>query len=176
MKNDKPSGWVEEMSTDNTITKTVWQYSEPLPEETMEFLKGIALDCCKVKNYVYRKYSGIRNLDNLTPVYGILNEMRHCGLREQLNLPAVYYELAIADAVTNIKCSWGTVKNKVGECVSANENLSDDDRKYLRTVLKMGGVYAAILNRQEYEMPRNAAGLDIDVKRLNNLLCRLTRR
>lgn len=95
MKNDKPSGWVEEMSTDNTITKTVWQYSEPLPEETMEFLKGIALDCCKVKNYVYRKYSGIRNLDNLTPVYGILNEMRHCGLREQLNLPAVYYELAI---------------------------------------------------------------------------------
>ncbi|MDE7322286.1 MAG: transposase [Lachnospiraceae bacterium] len=164
------------MSADNTITKTVWQYSEPLPGETMEFLKGIALDYCKVKNYVYRKYSGVKNLNNLTPVYGILNEMRHCGLREQLNLPAVYYELAIADAVTNIKCSWGTVKNKIGECVAANENLSDDDRKYLRTVLKMGGVYAAVLNRQEYEMPRNARGLDIDVKRLNNLLCRLTRR
>lgn len=176
VQNDKWLGRVEEMSADNTITKTVWQYSEPLPEETMEFLRGIALDCCKVKNHVYRKYSGVRNLNSLTPVYSILNEMRHCGLREQLNLPAVYYELAIADAVTNIKCSWGTVKNKVGECVSANENLSDDDRKYLRTVLKMGGVYAAILNRQEYEMPRNAAGLDIDVKRLNNLLCRLTRR
>ncbi len=164
------------VSSDNTVTKTIWQYSLPLPDETMEFLRGIAADCCKVKNHVFGKYSGIKNLNNLTPVYNILNEMRHCGLREQLNLPVVYYELAIADAVTNIKCNWGTVKNKVGECITANENLSEGDKIYLRTVLKMNGVYAAILNHQEYEMPRNAAGLDIDVKRLNNLLCRLTRR
>ncbi|MDE6917289.1 MAG: transposase [Lachnospiraceae bacterium] len=164
------------MSADSTVTKTVWQYSEPLPAETMTFLKGIASDCCKVKNYVYGRYSGVKNLNNLTPVYNILNEMRHCGLREQLNLPAVYYELAIADAVTNIRCSWGTVRNKVGECITANENLREDDRLYLRTVLKMNGVYAAVLNHKEYEMPRNAAGLDIDVKKLNNLLCRLTRR
>lgn len=161
---------------DSTVIKTVWQYSEPLPDETMTFLKGIAIDCCKVKNYVYGKYSGVKHVNNLTPVYNILNEMRRCGLREQLNLPVVYYELAIADAVTNIKCSWGTVKNKIGECVTANENLSDSDRLYLRTVLKMNGVYAAILNHQEYDLPRNATGLDIDVKRLNNLLCRLTRR
>lgn len=164
------------ISTDSTVTKTVWQYSKPLPEETMVFLRGIATDCCIVRNYVYGKYSGVRNLNNLTPIYNILNEMRHCGLREQLNLPVVYYELAIADAVTNIKCNWGTVKNRVGECITANANLSEDDRIYLRTVLKMNGVYAAVLNRQEYEMPRNAVGLDIDVKRLNNLLCRLTRR
>ncbi|MDE7204412.1 MAG: transposase [Lachnospiraceae bacterium] len=164
------------MSADSTVTKTIWQYSEPLPEETMTFLKGIAADYCKVKNYVYRKYSGVKNVNNLTPVYNILNEMRHCGLREQLNLPVVYYELAIADAVTNIKCSWGTVRNKISECITTNENLSEDDRIYLRTVLKMNGVYAAILNQQEYVMPRNAAELDIDVKHLNNLLCRLTRR
>ncbi len=164
------------MPSDSTMTKIVWQYSEPLPEETMTFLRGIAEDCCKVKNYVYERYSGVKNLNSLTPVYTILNEMRYCGLREQLNLPAVYYELAIADAVTNIKCSWGMVKNKVGEKITANENLSDNDRIYLRTVLKMGSVYAAVLNRQSYEMPKNAAGLDIDVKRLNNLLCRLTRR
>ncbi len=163
-------------SADSTVTKTVWQYSQPLPEETMTFLRGIAADYCKVKNHVYRNYSGISNVNNLTPVYNILNEMRHCGLREQLNLPAVYYELAVADAVTNIKCSWGTVRNKIGECITANENLSDGDRIYLRTVLKMNGVYAAVLNHQEYEMPRNAAGLDIDVQHLNNLLCRLTRR
>lgn len=142
----------------------------------MIFLRGIAADCCRVKNYVYEHYSGVKNLNNLTPVYTILNEMRYCGLREQLNLPAVYYELAIADAVTNIKCSWGIVKNKVGEKITANENLSDDDRIYLRTVLKIGSVYTAILNRQEYEMHRNSSGLEIDVKRLNNLLCRLTRR
>jgi len=164
------------MPTGSTITKTVWQYSEPLPEDTMEFLRGIALDYCRVKNYVYGKYSGIKNLNRLTPVYTILNEMRHCGLREQLDLPVVYYELAIADAVADIKRSWGIVKNKVGERITANENLSGDDRLYLRTVLKIGSVYASILNHQEYEMPENAKGLDIDIKRLNNLLCRLTRK
>ncbi len=164
------------MSEDSVVTKIVWQYSRQLPEETMAFLRGIATDCCKVKNYVYGKYAGIKNVNKLTPVYTILNEMRHCGLREQLDLPVVYYELAIADAVTNIKCNWGTVKNKVGDCITANENLSEDDRIYLRTVLKMNGVYAAILNCQAYEMPRNAAGLDLDVQRLNNLLRRLTRR
>lgn len=162
--------------TDSAVIKTIWQYSMPLSEETMEFLRGIATDCCKVKNCVYEKYAGVKSISSLTPVYNILNEMRHCGLREQLNLPVVYYELAIADAVTNIKCNWATVKSKVSECITANENLSENDRIYLRTVLKMNGVYAAILNRQEYEMPRNAVGLEIDVKRLNNLLCRLTRR
>ncbi len=39
------------MPSDSTITKTIWQYSEPLPQETMEFLKGIASDYSKVKNY-----------------------------------------------------------------------------------------------------------------------------
>lgn len=164
------------MPADATITKTIWQYSEPLPQETMEFLRGIAADYSKVRNYVYGKYAGIKSLNRLTPVYGILNEMRYCGLRDQLKLPAVYYELAIADAVTDIKCMWGIVKNKVGERITTNENLSDDDRRYLRTVLKIGSVYSAVLNRQEYEMPQNTQGLEIDVRRLNNLLCRLTRR
>ncbi len=164
------------MSAGDTVTKTVWQYSETLPEETMDFLKKIASDYRKVKNCVYERYSGIKSLGRLTPVYDILTEMRHCGLREQLDLPVVYYELAIADAVTDIKAGWGTVRNKIGTLITVNENLSDSDRIYLRTVLKMNSVYAAILNHQEYEMPKNAEGLDIDVNRLNNLLCRLTRK
>ncbi|MDE7477365.1 MAG: transposase [Lachnospiraceae bacterium] len=164
------------MPADNTVTKTIWQYSEPLSEDTMQFLRGIAVDYCRVKNDVYRRYSSVKNLDRLTPVYSILNEMRYCGLREQLNLPSVYYELAIADAVTDIKASWGVVKNKLRELVTANENLSADDRQYLRTVLKINSVYAAVLKYEEYEMPKNAAKLNIDVNRLNNLLRRLTRK
>ncbi len=164
------------MSTGGTIIKTIWQYSESLPEETMEFLRGIASDYCRVKNSIYKRYSGIGSVNKLTPVYTVLNEMRYSGLREQLNLPSVYYELAIADAVTDIKASWGVVKNKIGDLITANDNLSAQDRLYLRTVLRLNNVYAAILNREEYEMPQNAQGLEIDVKRLNSLLCRLTRK
>ena len=164
------------MHSSDTITKTIWQYSESLSEDTMEFLKGIAADYSKVKNEVYFRYAGIKSLDRLTPVYGILNEMRYCGLRERLNLPVVYYELAIMDAIADIKGRWGIVKNKIGELVTANENLTTDDRLYLRTVLKLNNVYAAILNHHTYEMPKNAEGLAINTGRLNNLLRRLTRK
>ncbi len=35
--------------------------------------------------------------------------------------------------------------------------------------MRLNKIYAAVLNNQEYEMPRNAKGLEIDVKRLNRL-------
>lgn len=164
------------MKTSEIITKTAMLYSEPLPDETMEFLRGIAQDYCKVKNYVYGRYSGIANVNRLTPVYNILNEMRYCGLRQQLEMPVVYYELAVAEAVGDIKGMWGVLKNKIRSRINENENLSEEDRLYIRTVLKINSIFAAILNRQEYEMPDKARNLEIDTKRLNNLLCRLVRR
>lgn len=142
----------------------------------MEFLKEIASDYAKVKAGVYERYSGIGSLGRLSSVYDIMTEMRRCGLREQLELPSVYYELAVRDAISDIKGMWGMVKNKIRTLVTANENLSGDDRMYLRTVLKLDKVYAAILNQEDYTMPEKAAGLNLDRDRLNRLLRRLTRK
>lgn len=164
------------MQKENRLTKIAWQYTETLPQETMDFLRGIAEDYAKVKGSVYERYSGIASLGQLASIYDIMTQMRHCGLREQLGLPSVYYELAVRDAVTDIKGMWGMLKNKIRTLISANENLGDDDRLYLRTVLRLDSVYAAILNRAEYPMPEKAAGLAIDTEHLNNLLRRLTRR
>ncbi len=164
------------MKTTEIITKTVTLSSGPLPDETMEALRGLAQDYGKVKNYVYQRYSGIANVNRLTPVYSILNEMRYCGLRQQLNLPVVYYELAISEAVGDIKGMWGMLKNHIRVLVRENQNLSEEDRLYFYTVLKINSVFSAILNRQEYEMPDKVKETVLDVKRLNNLLCRLVRR
>ena len=68
------------------------------------------------------------------------------------------------------------LKKKIGTLITANENLSDEDRMYLRTVMRLNKIYAAVLGNEDYEMPRKTKGLDIDVKRLNSLLCRLTRK
>ena len=164
------------MPVGDTITKTVWQYSEPLSEETMDFLRGIAQDYSKVKNYIYKRYSGIKSLNRLTPAFDIMTEVRRSGIRTQLELPSAYFAPAVIDAVADIKGMWGMLKKKLGTLIAANENLSDEDRIYLRTVMRLDKIYAAVLNNEEYEMPRKAKGLDIDVKRLNNLLCRLTRK
>ncbi len=167
------------MEKEKAITKTVWQYTEVLPKETMEFLTGIAADYAKVKANVYERYSGVGSLGRLASVYDIMTEMRHCGLREQLDLPSVYFELAVRDGITDIKSTWGMLKNKLRTLITANENLSGDDRMYLRTVLKLDRVYAAILNQEAYPMPKKAEGLNMDadhISRLNHLLRRLTRR
>jgi len=164
------------MAAESTITKTVWQYSEPLPDETMEFLKGIALDYSKIKKYVYNRYSGIGSLNRLTPAFDIMSEVRASGIRTQLKLPSAYFSPAVVDAVSDIKTMWGMLKNKLRTLITANENLSGDDRIYLRTVLKLDNIYAAILKHEEYEIPNKAKDLDIDVERLNRLLCRLTRK
>lgn len=164
------------MSAGSTITKTIWQYSEILPKDTMEFLRGIALDYGKVKNYTYKRYSGIKSLGRLTPVFDIMSEVRHSGIRTQLGLPSAYFDPAIVEAVADIKGMWGMIKNKIGTLVTANENLSDEDRIYLRTILKLDKLYAAVLCHEKYEMPKKAQGLNIDVERLNNLLRRLTRK
>jgi len=164
------------MSAGNTITKTVWQYSEPLPEETMAFLKGIALDYSKVKKYVYNRYSGIGSMNRLTPAYDIMGEVRASGIRTQLKLPSAYFSPAVIDTVSDIKTMWGMLKNKLRTLITANENLSVDDRMYLRTLLKLDNIYAAVLNHEEYEIPDKVKELDVDVERLNSLLGRLTRK
>ena len=158
------------------ITKTVWQHSQPLPPETMEFLRGIAADYAKVKSYVYGRYSGIKNVNRLTPYFAILTEARHCGLKERLNLPSAYYDAAVMEAIGNIKSMWGMLKNKLRDAVRNNDGLTADDCHYIRTVLKMNGVFAAVLNRQPYDMPRSMHNIAVDTHRLNNLLCRLVRR
>lgn len=159
-----------------TLTKTITQHTKELDTETLAFLCGIAKDYAKVKNVVYQRYSGIRHVDSLTPVYSILNEMRVCGLREQLNLPVVYYELAIADAVSDIKTNWAVLKKKINELVTANENLSADEKMYIRVVLKMNSTFSAVLNREFCELPDKAKGLLIDTGRLDNRIRRMVRK
>ena len=159
-----------------TFTKTVWQYSKPLSPETMDFLRGIAADYAKVKAYVYGRYSGIKNVNRLTPYFAILTEVRHCGLKERLNLPSAYYDAAVMEAIANIKTMWAMLKNTLRDAVRANENLTEDDRYYIRTVLRINSVFASVLNRKHYDMPDNTAKIAVDTHRLNNLICRLARK
>lgn len=159
-----------------TITKTVVQYSEPIPPETAEFLRGIAGDYAKVKNAVYERYSGVRSVNKLASVYTVQNEMRHCGLRSQLGLPVVYYEIAIAEALADLKSTWAQVKSRMILRVNEREDLAETEKIYIRTVLQNNHIYAEILAGRPHEAVRNAAGEEINEKKLDNLLRRMTRK
>ena len=159
-----------------TYTKNVKQYSRKLPPDTMEFLRWLVSAYAKVKKTTYERYGGIGSLGKLTPGYTVLNEMRFAGMRQELGIPAVYYELAILDALTAIKSRWGILRDTLKRLAAFHEGFTKEDRTYIYTVLKWGSVYAAILQGKDYEEPNLVKDLPVDKHRLNNWLRRQTRK
>ena len=159
-----------------TYTKNVRQYSQKLPPDTMEFLRWLVGAYAKVKKTTYERYGGIGSLGKLTPGYTVLNEMRASGMRQELGMPVVYYELAILDALAAIKGRWGILRDTLKRLAAFHEDFTKEDRTYIYTILKWGSVYAAILQGADYEEPNLVKDLPVDKHRLNNWLRRQTRK
>ena len=158
-----------------TYTKCVRQYSQKLPPGTMDFLHWLAGAYAKVKKTTFERYSGIGSLGKLTPGYTVLNEMRTSGMRQELGMPSVYYELAILDALVAIKSRWGILRDTLKRLAAFHEGFTKEDRTYIYTILKWRSVYAAILQGEPYEEPNLVKDLPVDKHRLNNWLRRQTR-
>ena len=136
------------MSTDR-VCKTIHQHNKELvPKSDMQKLLEIAEDYRKVKNYVYVRFGGIASLSKLYPGYTVQNEMTDSGLRERINMPSVYFYLAIFDALGDIKCQWTRTKTKILKLINQNEGFSEEDKHYLRFLLKVNNVFEAVLNQK----------------------------
>lgn len=167
----------------STICKTVRQYnSEPISESDMRKLQEIAKDYGTVKNYVYQRYGGIKGLPKLYPGYTVQNEMTASGLRARLGLPSVYFYLAVFDALGDIKNQWTQTKGRIEKCIRENENLTPEDRHYLRFVMKQSRCLEAILLEEEVQLSQDweksflEVRTGVEEKRLNQYLRRQIRR
>lgn len=165
------------------ICKTVHQYNEiPISSEDMMKLREIAEDYSKVKNYVYTRFGGVGSLSKIYPGYTVQREMAKTGLREELGLPSVYFNLAILDAVGEIKSQWTKIKSDLSVKVNANEGFTDEEKHYLRFVLKISNAFEMVLNRRKVDMkPDVQAQYDflaeeVDSHKLDNYLCRQVRK
>ncbi len=167
----------------DTICKTVRQYSKaPISSEDMGKLQEIAKDYKQVKNYVYARFGGIGSLSKIYPGYTIQNEMTESGLRNQLGLPSVYFYLAIFDALGDIRGQWGKTKNRILDLLHKNETLLEQEKHYLRFVLKVNNAFEAVLNQREVCLPKaievtygNLAS-QVNAEKLNRYLCRQVRK
>lgn len=166
----------------DTICKTIHQYNKaPIPEENMKKLQEIADDYCRVKNYVYQRYGGINSLSKIYPGYTVQNEMITTGLREELGLPFVYFNLAVFDALGDIKSQWTKTKTAVLGKINNNHQFSEEDKHYLRYLIKVSNAFEAVINRKmvqlktdlqkRYEMLADR----VNVNQLNNYLRRQVR-
>lgn len=165
------------------VCKTVRQYSRgPVSEEIMEKLGEIAKDYRKVKNYVYDRYGGIASLPKLYPGYTVQNEMTRSGLRTAMEMPSVYFYLAVFDALGDIKGQWTRTKSKVLELVGRNETFSPEEKHYLRFLIKVDSAFDAVINQKEVKLPdsiqkkyQELAG-PVDREKLHRYLCRQVRK
>ena len=165
------------------ICKTVHQYNkEPILAEDMEKLLEIARDYRKVKNYVYERFGGIGSLTKIYPGYTVQNEMTKDGLRKRLEMPSVYFYLAMFDALGDIKCQWAKTKSIVLKHVGQNEGFTEEEKHYLRFLLKVSNAFEAVLNGKPIELKRelqeqhDLLAEKINVKKLQNYLCRQVRK
>lgn len=165
------------------VCKTVHQYSKtPLCAEDMKKLQEIAADYGKVKRYVYQRYSGIGGLSKLYPGYTVQNEMTESGLRGELGLPSVYFYLAVFDALGDIKSQWARTKSRVLQLIGRNEGLTEEEKHYLRFLLKVNNAFTAVLNQEPIVLPRELQrkqeelASKVDAEKLHRYLCRQVRK
>lgn len=131
------------------VCKTIHQHNKkPVSAVDMQKLQEIAEDYMKVKNYVYARFGGIASLGKIYPGYTVQNEMTASGYRETLGMPSVYFYLAIFDALGDIKSQWTRTKTKLLKLINQNEGFSEEDRHYLRFVLKVNNMFEAVLNQK----------------------------
>ena len=165
------------------ICKTIHQHNkEPVSASDMQKLQEIAEDYQKVKNYVYARFGGIASLTKIYPGYTVQNEMTASGYRETLGMPSVYFYLAIFDALGDIKCQWTRTKTKILKLINQNEGFSEEDKHYLRFVLKVNNAFEAVLSQKMMELPKavqkqyEKLANEVDTEKLHRYLCRQVRR
>lgn len=165
------------------VCKTIRQFNKgPIPPEDMAKLQEIADDYRKVKNYVYDRFGGIHSLSKLYPGYTVQNEMTRSGLRGELGMPSVYFYLAVFDALGDIKGQWIRTKAKVLQLIGANDNLTPEEKHYLRFLLKSGNALDCVLNQMPVLLPEEMQKKyeelisEVDPAKLHRYLCRQVRK
>ena len=171
-----------EILTDK-VCKTVHQYSaSPISEENMKKLQEIAKDYRKVKNYVYSRFGGIAGLTKIYPGYSVQNEMTQSGLRDQMELPSVYFYLAVFDALGDIKSQWTQTKSKILKLIGQNEGFSAQEKHYLRFLIKVNNAFEEVLNQQPVQLSEKLQknweelASQVNTEKLHRYLCRQVRK
>lgn len=166
-----------------TVCKTVRQYSSgPIPGEHMQKLLEVAGDYSKVKNYVYARFGSIGSLSKLYPGYTVQNEMTESGLRDSLGLPSVYFYLAVFDALGDIRAQWGRTKSRILKLVGQNQGFTEEDKHYLRFLLKVSNAFEQVLNNKPLELPGSIQAqcirlsAKVDTEKLHRYLRRQVRK
>ena len=128
-----------------------------------------------IKNYVWSRYSGIGSLLKQSG-WTIRDELIQEDLLSK-KITKTFSRTAIEKSASTIKSNWTRTKKSVKKAIAQNENLTEDDKRYLYLCLKHTPTLYNILNYKKIDYTTDyLKDLKVDVHRLNNLLRRYIRR
>ena len=128
-----------------------------------------------IKNYVWSRYSGISSLLKQSG-WTIRDELIQEDLLSK-KITKTFSRTAIEQSAATIKTNWIITKKKVKKAIIQNENLTEDDKRYLFLCLKHTPTLYNILNYKKVDYTTDyLKDLKVNVHRLNNLLRRYVRR
>ena len=128
-----------------------------------------------IKNYVWSRYSGISSLLKQSG-WTIRDELIKQNLLSR-KITKTFSRAAVEKSASTIKANWAITKKKVKKAIAQNENLTEDDKRYLYLCLKHTPTLYGILNYKKIDCnTKYLKDLKVDVHRLNNLLRRYIRR
>ena len=128
-----------------------------------------------IKNYVWSRYSGISSLLKQSG-WTIRDELIKQNLLSR-KITKTLSRAAVEKSASTIKANWAITKKKVKKAIAQNENLTEDDKRYLYLCLKHTPTLYGILNYKKIDYnTKYLKDLKVDVHRLNNLLRRYIRR
>ena len=166
-----------------TVTRTVKQYNrDPIAEDDFKKLQEIAGKYQKVKNVIYERYGSIRGLEKLIELNAIQKELLQTGIREELKIPSIYYQMAAKEAISDIRARWDITKKKVSRAAWQNKELNEMDLHYIRFLLKVDQALAAVINRKTVKLQKGlqeafeALVSDVETGHLDNYLRRQARK
>lgn len=108
--------------------------------------------------------------------------MANSGLRETLGLPSVYFNLAVFEAVADIKSQWSKIKSKILKNLNRKERFTEEEKHYLRFLLKVNNCFIAVLTQTEWKIPTQIQQqwerlqAEVDTSYLHRYVCRQVRK
>lgn len=119
------------------LIKAIEQYSERLTLEEINVLDKIGINFRNNRNYFYSRYNGINNLINSYKFFDTEKQIiSNKKIVKTFNLPARYWKIALMNCLSNIKTEWSNTKRRIKANIFKNENISEDERIFMFSILK----------------------------------------
>ena len=167
-----------------TISKTVSVETLPIETEYRHEVKEIFGRTEACLNHLYGRFCGIKSLDLIQNRFNLRDYLRQdmkengYDLCENYHIPGRYWVAAAFQCSENLKSNWSNLGNKIKTQITQNNNLSEDEKHYIRYVVSVPHYWYCVLNHKKFEPNKTLSEIKIDESRLHyvhNLICRMTR-